>query len=188
MRNNARSFHLPDKHKLYKLASLIGIIAGSVFVWANIPPLPPESRIASIIFWVILLGLTIYFIWVRKSTGGESGTARPNAPFIYGVSCIAMVIGFFLASLALRSIDAMEAMPAAAAAIVGLHFFPVGHAFQTPFFFKLAAIMSIIGACGIILALNLGAPFGSGAAVTVGLAMLALQAWDAVAGVRKLPQ
>lgn len=175
---------VPDKKTGYRFGIVVGIIAASVFVWVNQGALPGISRVSSIVAWAVLLIVTVWLTWVKGSEGGGSGQARPEAMKIYGISCGLMVVGFIAASFILSQFNAIHAMPAAVALIVGLHFLPFSSAFQVPFFKLLGLAMAVVGATGVVFALVLGAPWGAGGAVTAGIVMLALQVWDGTKGIR----
>lgn len=175
----------PDKQLGYKIGTLVGLVFGSIFIWANQATLPSISRISSIVLWVVLAAAVAWAVWFKGSQGRGSGSARPNAMRVYGISCLLMVVGFFVVSRILASIDAAHAMPAAVAMIVGLHFLPFSSAFQVPFFAYLGWALTAIGLAGLVLAIAVGAPWGAGAAVTAGIVMIGLQAWDGISGLNR---
>lgn len=148
------------------IGSIVGAIAGLVFVLVNAGAIP-----ASLLWRVAAAVVFALVIWFTVLRGPEAEQTPPSREALrtYGISVVAMVVAIPVGARILSdALDKPNAVLVWVVFVVGVHFLPFAHAFHLPVFRWLAASLVVIAISGAVptLASNGAAAAGwTGAAV-----------------------
>lgn len=154
--------------------SVVGMIGGTAFVWANGPALPASGWAAAAVAWAALLGYCVWAVFIAKRPEPRGSRPAGAALVTYLLSVAGMLVTIVLGTWALRAADRPELQVTAVIVAVGLHFLPMARAFAAPVFRHLGVTLASIGVLGLVLGWWVHAVFAPVAAVATGLAMLLL--------------
>lgn len=173
----ARGLHRLQDPRVW--GTTVGAAGGTVFVLANRGALGgPWSEIAAAM-WAGALIAYVWFVFVARRSFDEVRSPAPHAAVIYLGSVAGMLVLIRFGTALLDHVGATELRPAIIVIAVGLHFFPFASAFHTPMFHVLGTVMVVLGSAGLGLGAITDGTAASSAAVTSGIAMLGVIAWDA---------
>ncbi len=138
---------IPVGMRTKPIGSIIGAIAGLVFVLVNAGTVP-----ASLVWRVVAIAGFVAIIWFVVLRGPEIDQLSPDREALrtYAMAVTAMVVAIPVgASIISNRLDRPNAVLVWVVFVVGAHFLPFAHAFQLPIFYWLSAsliLVSLIGA------------------------------------------
>jgi hypothetical protein len=155
------------------LGSVIGAVAGLVFVLANAGDLPAATA------WRIAGGLAFVLVIVvlRRSPVAEPPRPSRTALRTYGLCVLGEVVAIPVGALVIRAVDGpAELIVVWVVFVVGVHFLPFARAFGLPVFDLLAWALIALAVVGGVLTLAVDAVAGPWTAVLAGFVLLAFAA------------
>lgn len=155
------------------VGSVIGAVAGLVFVLANAGELPAAAafRIAGLITFV-LVGIVL-----RRGPGTEPAHPSRTAMRTYLLCVAGEVVAIPVGALVLRTLDGPpELVVVWVVLVVGVHFLPFARAFGMPVFGLLAWTLIALAAAGGALTSAVDAGAGPWTAVAAGFVLLGFAA------------
>lgn len=152
------------------LGSVIGAVAGLVFVLANSGDLPAATawRVAGVLAFV----LVIVLLW----RGPVAEPPRPSRTALrtYGLCVLGEVLAIPVGALVIRALDGpAELVVVWVVFVVGVHFLPFARAFGLPVFDLLAWTLIVLAVAGGVLTLAVDTVAGPWTAVLAGFVLLA---------------
>lgn len=169
------------------LGSLIAAVFGLIYVLVNSGQLPTVAAVPlRVLAALAFFGVLVLIRRSRPVPDPGSGTqAEPGGP-VFGAKywlIVAIEVAALAAGLAGLNgpLDAPQAGVAWVSVVVGLHFFPLGALFREPFFYWLAAAITVCGVAGLVMA-AIGAaeaPIAVVSGVVPGALLLAAGLWGA---------
>ena len=152
--------------------SLVGLAGGLVFVFAYAPSLGAGTSAVAQVAAAGLAIAALLALYARPVALGPLGALRPLAMAVY-LSCVVGELALIaLGTRALVSAERDDLQPALIAAVVGLHFLPMGWAFAERMFGWLGAVVASLGLAGLLLGWAGVDDAADGAGVLAGLSML----------------
>lgn len=133
------------------IGSIIGAIAGLVFVLVNAGAVP-----AALTWRIVAAVAFIAIIWFVVLRGPEAGHIPPGGSAIrtYGIAVAAMVVAIPLGATFMSNVlDRPDAVLIWVVFVVGAHFLPFAQAFGLPVFRWLSASMVLVAVIGAVSAL-----------------------------------
>ena len=152
------------------LGSVIGAVAGLVFVLANAGDLPAAT------VWRVAGGLAFVLVIVALRRGPVAEPPRPSRTALrtYGLCVLGEVLAIPVGALVIRALDGpAELVVVWVVFVVGVHFLPFARAFGLPVFDLLAGTLIVLAVVGGVLTLAVDAVAGPWTAVLAGFALLA---------------
>jgi hypothetical protein len=155
------------------IGSVIGAVAGLVFVLANAGDLPAAAviRIAGLVAFVLVLVLLL------RGPVAEPPRPSPAALRTYGLCVVGEVVAIPVGALVIRALGGpSELVVVWVVFVVGLHFLPFARAFGLPVFDLLAWTLIALAVVGGVLTVTADAVAGRWTAVAAGFVLLGFAA------------
>jgi hypothetical protein len=157
-----------------RTASLVGLVAGLVFVLLNAGPLPaPFPVVLRVLGVVVAVAILAYAVVAMPRRPSGAGGVPRRALRVYWICVAAEVVAIPVGRLVLVRLHQASLTPVWVVFVVGVHFLPFASAFRVPLFRVLAVALIAIAVAGAVAAL-LGGPVAVGwACVAAGFVLLA---------------
>jgi hypothetical protein len=155
------------------LGSVIGAVAGLVFVLANAGELPAAAafRVAGVIAFVLVI------VVLRRGPAPEPPQPSRTALRTYLLCVAGEVVAIPVGALVIRGLDGpSELVVVWVVFVVGVHFLPFARAFGLPVFGVLAWTLIVLAVAGGALTLAVDASAGPWTAVAAGFVLLGFAA------------
>jgi hypothetical protein len=151
------------------VGSVIGAVAGLIFVLANAGDLPAAAvfRVAGVVAFIVVLVL------LRRGPAAEPPRPSRTALRTYVLCVVGEVIAIPVGALVIRSLDGpSELVVVWVVFVVGVHFLPFARTFGLPVFDPLAWTLIVLAVVGGTLTLAVDASAGPWTAVAAGFVLL----------------
>ena len=160
-----------------RLGSLIGAIAGLVFVLVNAGPFAAPVDVALRVLGVAAFAVVGWYAVLRRAAGRPGPEPSRGALRTYVICVAGEVVAIPLgAQLLIRVMDRPQLTPAWVVLVVGVHFLPFAAAFRVPWFRTLGWTLVGLALVGAALALTLAPLAVPAAAVAAGFVLLGFAA------------
>jgi hypothetical protein len=158
-----------------RLGSLVGAVAGLVFVLVNAGGLPGGTvlRAAGVIVFAVVVAAI-----VRSRV--ESPAPERSALRTYWTCVAAEVVAILVGAQVLTRLDQPDLVLCWVVLVVGVHFVPFARAFRAPVFLPLGLALVALGVLGGVAVLADVDDAQLWAAVLAGLTLLGFAGWGAV--------
>lgn len=169
-----------------RLASLIGAVAGALFIVINAGHTGAAAgpiRVVGVVLFVMALTWGVVRAPVSATT-----EPSPQAWRIYRTSVVAEIAAIPLGAIILTQVfDRPDLTPLWVVAVVGVHFLPFSRAFETPIYTWLGATMILLAVGGTIVTVASGSDSAPAwIAVGAGVALLCYSVAGPHVGARRV--
>jgi hypothetical protein len=161
-----------------RVGSLVGAVAGLVFIEVNAGALPDPVGAVVRVVGVLAFLAVLWFSVLRRRSGADRGTdgggrMSSEGVRVYWFSVLAEVVCIPLGALVLNQVfHRPELVVVWVVAVVGAHFLPFARIFHAPLFVRLAWTLIALAAAGALATLLISTTFAPIAAVLAGVALL----------------
>ena len=163
-----------------RLGSLIGAIAGLVFVLVNAGAFDTPVDVVLRVLGVAVFAVVAWYGVLRRAAGRPGPEPSRGALRTYLICVAGEVVAIPLgAQLLVRVLDRPQLTPVWVVLVVGVHFLPFARAFRVPLFRALGWSLVALALLGGALALTLTPLAVPAAAVAAGFVLLAFAALGA---------